>query len=68
MEKYQNTNRTLQPTPRQRQWTTPKPQRWQFMGRYFHSCGNCDHWSNRCMWRKRGHNIEATWLDKKVDH
>ena len=65
MGQYQNTNITLQPPPRRIQWTTPKPQRRQFMGRYCHSCGNCDHWSNRCMWQKRGHNIEATWLDKK---
>ena len=62
---YQNMNRTMQPPPLQIQWTTPKPQGWKFLGRYCLSCGNYDHWSNRCRWSKRGHNVEAIWLDKK---
>ena len=64
-QQYQHTNRTTQHPQINFQRTQPRPQRWQFLGRYCHSCGNCDHWSNRCMWRKQGHNIDATWLDKK---
>ena len=48
-----------QPPPKRIQWSTPKPRRWKFLGRYCHLCGNCDHWRNRCSWKKQGHDIRA---------
>ena len=43
----------------------PKPTRWKFYGRYCHSCGACDHWGNKCLWKKPGHQNKATFKDKK---
>ena len=45
--------------------TPPKPARWKFFGRYCHSCGACDHWGSKCLWKKPGHINKATFKDKK---
>ena len=60
-----NNNRMRQQQTFRGQWDTPKPYRWRSLGKYCHSCGNCDHWSAHCKWKKYGHNNQATWHDKK---
>ena len=47
------------------QFCTPKPQRWKNLLRYCHSCGACDHWSSKCLWKKPGHKNSASWRNKK---
>ena len=63
----QNTsnNQMRQAKQFQGQWNSTKPNRWRTLGKYCHSCGNCDHWSAQCKWPSIGHNNQATWFDKK---
>ena len=51
----------LQPTG----GTPPKPPRWKFYGRYCHSCGACDQWGSKCLWKKPEYQKKATFKDKK---
>lgn len=68
----QNTNPTNNTNQNQRQnqidnmqFCVPKPQRWKNLLRYCHSCGACDHWSSKCLWKKPGHKNSASWRNKK---
>ena len=55
----------LRQPPQKIQWSTPKPKRWKFLGRYCYSHRNCDLWGSKCLWKKPGHDTRASWIDKR---
>ena len=52
-------------SPPMMQQGPPRTPKWKFLGRYCWSCGACDHWGNKCQFKKPGHINKATFKDKK---